>query len=71
MPQPITTARERDVWLQPAAPDGWRRRAFDLVFGTDTPAGRAFDAALIVAIATINVWNRFAISTRQQPEPPR
>jgi len=26
-------------------------------------------AALIVAIATINVWNRFAISTRQQPEP--
>lgn len=26
-------------------------------------------AALIVAIATINVWNRFAISTRQTPEP--
>ncbi len=26
-------------------------------------------AALIMAIATINVWNRFAISTRQQPEP--
>jgi AhpD family alkylhydroperoxidase len=26
-------------------------------------------AALIVAIATINVWNRLAISTRQQPEP--
>lgn len=25
-------------------------------------------AALIVAIATINVWNRFAIATRQQPE---
>ncbi len=24
-------------------------------------------AALIAAIATINVWNRFAISTRQQP----
>lgn len=34
---------------------------------------REFDeretAALIVAIATINVWNRFAIATRQQPEP--
>ncbi len=27
-------------------------------------------AALILAIATINVWNRFAISTRAQPEPP-
>lgn len=26
-------------------------------------------AALIVAIATINIWNRFAISTRQQPDP--
>lgn len=26
-------------------------------------------AALIVAIATINMWNRFAIATRQQPEP--
>lgn len=26
-------------------------------------------AALIMAIATINVWNRLAISTRQQPEP--
>jgi voltage-gated potassium channel len=50
MHAPITTARERDPWLQPAAPSGWRRRAFDLVFGTDTPAGRAFDAALIVAI---------------------
>jgi AhpD family alkylhydroperoxidase len=26
-------------------------------------------AALIVAIATINAWNRLSISTRQQPEP--
>jgi len=26
-------------------------------------------AALLLAIATINVWNRLAISTRQQPEP--
>ncbi len=26
-------------------------------------------AALLMAIATINVWNRLAISTRQQPEP--
>lgn len=38
-----------------------------------TEVRRQFDeretAALIVAIATINVWNRFAISTLQQPEP--
>lgn len=26
-------------------------------------------AALIIAITTINMWNRIAISTRQQPEP--
>ena len=33
-----------------AAATGWRRRAFDAVFASDTPAGRAFDAALILAI---------------------
>ncbi len=33
-----------------AAPTGWRKRVFDVIFGTDTPAGRVFDAALIVAI---------------------
>ena len=44
----MSVAMERDP--QAAAPTGWRKRAFDVVFGTDTPAGRAFDAALIVAI---------------------
>lgn len=33
-----------------------------------TQFSEAETAALIVAIATINVWNRFAIATRQQPE---
>jgi len=31
-------------------PDGWRRRVHIVIFGIDTPAGRAFDKALIVAI---------------------
>jgi len=42
--------RRRDAHLQPATPTGWRRRAFEVVFGSETPAARAFDAALIVAI---------------------
>ncbi|MBN8728371.1 MAG: ion transporter [Xanthomonadales bacterium] len=47
---PPTQARRRDPHLQPAAATGWRRRVFEIVFGTDTAAGRAFDTALIVAI---------------------
>ena len=30
---------------------GWRRRFFEIVFEADTPAGKAFDVILIVAIA--------------------
>lgn len=29
---------------------GWRARAHEIVFGSDTPAGKAFDVALIVCI---------------------
>ncbi|MDP3084847.1 MAG: ion transporter [Rubrivivax sp.] len=32
------------------ASEGWRRRCYDVIFGYDTPAGRAFDVALIVMI---------------------
>ena len=35
--------------LAPAG--GWRRRGYVIIFGHDTPAGRAFDLALLIAIA--------------------
>lgn len=50
MAAPITQAREHDTYLQPAADSGWRRRGYDIVFGTETRAGRLFDIALITAI---------------------
>lgn len=31
-------------------PSGWRRRMYDVIFEADTPAGRRFDVALVVAI---------------------
>jgi voltage-gated potassium channel len=31
-------------------PDGWRRRMYDVIFEADTPAGRRFDVALVIAI---------------------
>ncbi len=31
-------------------PGGWRARMFDVIFGTDTPAGRRFDLALVAII---------------------
>ena len=31
-------------------PGGWRALMFDVIFGTDTPAGRRFDIALVVII---------------------
>jgi voltage-gated potassium channel len=31
-------------------PAGWRRRMYDVIFEADTPAGRRFDVALVVAI---------------------
>ena len=31
-------------------PSGWRRRMYDVIFEADTPAGRRFDVALVIAI---------------------
>jgi voltage-gated potassium channel len=31
-------------------PDGWRRRLYNVIFEADTPAGRRFDIALVIAI---------------------
>ncbi|MFK3736720.1 ion transporter [Massilia sp. TN1-12] len=31
-------------------PPGWRRRMYDVIFEADTPAGRRFDIALVIAI---------------------
>ncbi|HSV79853.1 MAG TPA: ion transporter [Ramlibacter sp.] len=31
-------------------PSGWRRRMYEVIFESDTPAGRAFDKVIIVAI---------------------
>ena len=50
MAAPITRQRERDTHLAPATREGWRRRGFDIVFGTDTRAGRLFDLVLMLAI---------------------
>lgn len=50
-PLPLLTQRRlQDGWVQPARPEGWRRRVFDLLFGSDTPAARRFDLALMGAI---------------------
>src|SRR5687768_14271543 len=31
-------------------PSGWRRRWFDIIFASDTPAGRRFDVVLLAVI---------------------
>lgn len=36
--------------LKPAAGSHWRRRVHEIIFEADTPAGKAFDVALLVAI---------------------
>ena len=36
--------------LGPLPPAGWRRRLHEIIFEADTPAGRAFDVALLVVI---------------------
>jgi voltage-gated potassium channel len=45
--------RQRDAF-RPAeyagAPSGWRARVHEIIFGIDTPAGRAFDIGLVAAI---------------------
>lgn len=47
---PMTQARVLDPHLQPATAEGWRLRAFDVIFDTSTRAGRVFDIALMAAI---------------------
>ena len=37
--------------MSDAPHSGWRRRAYVVIFESDTPAGKAFDVALIAAIA--------------------
>lgn len=63
------TARERAALAMTEAvtlisQDGVPDEVWD---ATRTEFDESETAALIAAIATINVWNRFAISTRQQP----
>ncbi|MBN8922915.1 MAG: ion transporter [Rhodanobacter sp.] len=60
----ITQRRERDSHLAPVAREGWRRRGFGIVFGTDTRAGRVFDIVLMVAIvASVLVTMLDSVST--------
>lgn len=45
--------RERDAFFPTGyagQPGGWRARVHEIIFGIDTPAGRAFDIGLVVAI---------------------
>ena len=45
--------RQRDAFLPVeygGAPGAWRARVHEIIFGIDTPAGRAFDIGLVVAI---------------------
>lgn len=41
---------EQSHSLEKSALDGWRARLHEIIYETDTPAGRFFDASLIVAI---------------------
>jgi len=43
------TERDAEMFGRPA--DGWRRRWYEVIFEADTPAGRAFDLALLAVIA--------------------
>src|SRR5690349_17651401 len=54
MPAPSIPAREpqieSDAALLGKPASGWRRRVFNVVFESDTPAGRVFDVILIAVI---------------------
>jgi voltage-gated potassium channel len=41
---------ESDAHMLGKPPSGWRRNLFTIIFEADTPAGKAFDVALIIAI---------------------
>lgn len=48
-----TQLRQRDAFRPVECggpPEGWRARVHEIIFGIDTPAGRAFDIGLVVAI---------------------
>jgi len=48
-----TPSRQRDAFHPVECggpPGGWRARVHEIIFGIDTPAGRAFDIGLVVAI---------------------
>lgn len=47
-PNPI----EQELFFGAETLSGWRRRVHVVIFGSNTPGGRAFDIALILAIAT-------------------
>ncbi|MFC5479694.1 ion transporter [Massilia suwonensis] len=45
--------RQRDAFYPvecAGSPGGWRARVHEIIFGIDTPAGRAFDIGLVIAI---------------------
>ena len=49
----VQTPRRRDAFRPVecgGAPGSWRARVHEVIFGIDTPAGRAFDIGLVVAI---------------------
>jgi voltage-gated potassium channel len=50
METPSTGTPLRDASDLGRPPAGWRRRMYEVIFESDTPAGRAFDKAIIAAI---------------------
>lgn len=49
----MSAKRSRDAFFpgeHAGPPGGWRARVHEVIFGIDTPAGRAFDIVLVVAI---------------------
>lgn len=47
---PVTDARLKLRTTQRPDEEGWRRTLYDIIFEADTPAGRWFDIALLIAI---------------------
>ncbi len=52
-------------------PAGWRRRAFEVIFESDTPAGRTFDLALlafiVVSVVVVMLDSVESMSQRHGP----
>lgn len=45
---PVPKQQAAEAFGKP--PAGWRRRLYNIIFEIDTPAGRNFDIALVIAI---------------------